>query len=673
MRLFRLILCFSVILTISNVAFAQKNHAADADRMFDNRGYHGAIDMYKKALTKTNKPAEKARIIFQIAESYRLTLDYKQAEMWYEKAIKAKYPDPEAILRLADMKKEQGNFAEALSEYNNYKQKVPDDPRGDRGAKSCELAQEWKDNPSRYIVDNEVLLNSPQYDFALTFADKRQNEVIFTSTREGTTSSEIDESIGQNFSDLWTASRDKKGKWSEPVRLAAPINTESNEGSATFDRKYKEMYFTRCPVEKKERKGCDIYVSSQQGPNWMEPEKIKIKPEGDDSSTVGHPALTPRDDALIFASDMPGGHGGRDLWMIKYDRREKAWGEPINLGPEINTEKDEMFPYIHEDGTLYFSSNGHLGMGGLDIFKAELVDEDEFKWSNVENMKFPINSAGHDFGIVFERGEDRGFLTSNRAGGKGFDDIYNFRMPELKVVLEVNVINKETNEPVPGAKISLAGTEGDSYEVETDENGVFVFDEVSSYERYLELESTYSLKIEKEDYLVYNDNVTTVGIKESTKFIREYFIQPTKIEDEVIEIDFPEVRYAYNKAELLVEDGVNSKDSLNYLYQTLMDNPTIIIELQAHTDCRGSASYNKELSQRRAQSCVEYLKSKGIPAERMKAKGYGLEKPRDGLECDAIKKLPTEEEQEAAHAKNRRTQFIVLSWDYRPPEEPEED
>jgi len=667
MNIIKLFACLTLTLALAIPAMAQKNFTKDADAAFANEAYYQAKDLYKKAFPKASKAAEKARIIFQIAECYRFMTDAEQAEVWYAKAIKAKYPDPIAQKNLAMMLKQQGKYAEALKEFNEYNKKRPGDKEGEDGAKACELAQEWKDNPTRYEVDNMVLINSKQYDFSPMYADKKGNKLYFTSSRTGATGSKTDERTGQNFQDVFETTFDKKGKPSEPVLVASEtLNSDDHEGSVTFDKKFSNIYFTRCPNEKNMNLGCNIWTAPRKGSSWGDATMIDLKShlgldqDSLDKLSVGHPGLDPEDKYMIFASDMPGGKGGKDLWIVTYDKKAKTWGKPKLLPGPINTPGDEMFPYIHEDGRLFFASNGHVGMGGLDIFSAQSTGE--MQWGDVENMKAPINSEGHDYGLVFEKGEDRGYFTSDRPGGKGHDDIYSFRMPPVLFTLEVIVKNKESREPVTGANIKLIGTDNSSYEVQTDDNGGFFF-ELNNEDRYINPEVTYSIQIDKEKYLIAKDQISTVGLTESTNFIQEVLIQA--VTEKAIAL--PEVRYAYNKAELqVIPNEVNSMDSLNTLFQTLIENPTIVVELQAHTDERGSATYNRKLSQRRAQSCVDYLVSLGIPAERMRAKGFGEDKPRPGLTPADIKAMKTKEETEAAHQKNRRTEFTVLSFDYKP-------
>jgi len=656
----------AVMALFANLLVAQADRLAkEADNAFENEAYFEAIDVYKRAYSKASDADEKARMLFQIAECYRYLLDYEQQVIWYEKALKANYDNPNAFIYLAEAYQREGDFSSAVENYNLFLERNPGDQRALRGIEECEYAQELRDNPTRYIVQNEILLNSPEYDFGVAWADDEYNTIYFSSSRQGAQGLETDFRTGESFQDIFFATRDSKGKWSEPERLTYRINTVHNEATPKLISDFNTMLFTRCESSDDENKGCDIYLTRKNDEDkWTTAQLVELKdPEDSDYIiTVGHPALPQDESYIIFASDMPGGQGGKDLWMAPFDKASRTAGEPVNLGDNINTTGDEMFPFIRDNGMLYFASNGHLGMGGLDVFSAESTGDKE--WGNVQNLKVPINSVGHDFGIIWEGDSERGYFCSDRNGGKGRDDIYSFNNPPLLFALEGVVYDKDTQLPVAQAAVKVVGSDGSSFEAETDDGGAFSFVEKGEEERYINPEINYSIEVSKPDYLVAKDAISTVGLEESTTFLKEYFITFTA-PDKAIE--FPEVRYALDKAELLVNEEVNSKDSLDFLYQTLVDNPTIIIELQAHTDSRGGAGYNKDLSQRRAQSCVDYLISKGIPDERMVPKGYGESRLR--ISDAQIAKMSTQEEKEAAHQKNRRTEFTVLSFDYIPKEE----
>lgn len=659
----RVFVCFAVMAFLPILVLGQQ-FTKEADNAFENEAYFEAIDLYKKAYSKESDAEEKARMLFQIAESYRKILDYEQQIIWYDKALRAQYDDPNAFFYLARAYHRQGDFTQAIEYYEKFKDAATDGStyKAEVGIEQCELAREFRDNPTRYLVQNEILLNSAEYDFAPGWAGEDYNTIYFGSSRQGAQGMEIDLRTGESFQDIFFTTRDQKGKWSEPERLTYRINTVHNEATPHLTDKFDMMLFTRCESTKDENKGCDVMVSRKTDDTWSTAQVVDLKNEKSDNlTTAGHPTLTPDGRHIIFASDMPGGQGGKDLWIAPWDKASMSAGDPVNLGTAINTKGDEMFPFVRKNGALYFASDGHIGMGGLDIFVAESSGDNE--WANVENLRAPINSIGHDFGIIWEGDAERGYFTSDRNGGKGKDDIYSFNLPPLLFALEGVVYDKDTQQPVSEATIKVIGSDGSSFEAESDAGGAFSFAEKGE-ERYINPETNYSIEVSKPDYLVAKDQISTVGLTESTTFLKEYFITftaPNKA------IEFPEVRYAYNKAELQVNDEVNSLDSLDYLYNVLVDNPTIIIELQAHTDSRGGNAYNLDLSQRRAESCVEYLKTKGIPAERMIAKGYGETRLR--ISDQQIAQMSTEEEKEAAHQKNRRTEFTVLSFDFIPQEE----
>ncbi|MFT4771118.1 MAG: peptidoglycan-associated lipoprotein [Cryomorphaceae bacterium] len=653
--------CLAALVSVSLMAQADQ-FTKEADNAYANEAYFEAIDLYKKAYSKASDSEEKSRMLFQIAESYRMILDYDQQVIWYDKALKAQYDNPEAFLYLAQAYHRQGDFAQAIEYYNKYKDAAPDPLKAEIGLEQAEIAKEFRDNPSRYIVQNEILLNSAEYDFSPGWAGDDFNTIYFSSSRQGAQGMAIDLRTGESFQDIFFTTRDQKGKWSEPERLTYRINTIHNEATPRLTSAFDMMVFTRCESSKDNNKGCNVMITRKTGDQWSTAQVVEVKnDQSTENTTAGHPALTVDETHIVFASDMPGGMGGRDLWIAPFDKASMTAGTPVNLGPSINTKGDEMFPFIRQNGALYFASSGLIGMGGMDNFVAESNGENT--WGNVENLGAPINSIGHDFGIIWEGDSERGYFSSDRNGGKGKDDIYSFNLPPLLFALDGVVYDKDTQQPVSEATIKVIGSDGASFEASTDAGGAFSFAEKGE-ERYINPETNYSIEVSKPDYLVAKDQISTVGIPESTTFLKEYFITFTA-PDKAIE--FPEVRYAYNKAELQVNDEVNSLDSLDFLFNVLSDNPTIIIELQAHTDSRGKDPYNKDLSQRRAESCVEYLSSKGIPTERMVAKGYGEGKLR--ISDKQIAALATEEEKEAAHQKNRRTEFTVLSFDYVPMEE----
>lgn len=661
----RILLAVLFISGFSISVSAQKNLGREADKHFDNHEYYLAAGYYKKAYEKEKKADKKARFLFQMAECYRHINDLKNAENYYTKAIKAKYPDPIAHLYVAEIKKENMRYDEAIVSFQAYQQEVPSSKEAEMGIKSCELAQKWKDAPTRHVVENLSFLNSKENDYSPSFADqKNYKRIIFTSWRDGSSGSS-DIMTGHNHSDLYESQMDKTGKWSQPKSMGEPLDSKFNDGSSFITKKGDLIFFTRCVEEKNKSIGCHLYVSKKNGPTWGDPEKVNFDPnntpEGD-SLSFRHPTLSADGNTLYFASNMAGGFGGHDIWKCTYDKKSKSWSAPVNLGSAVNTSHTEAYPFLHEDGkSLYFSSNGHPGMGGLDFFKAEMETDGKFNKSP-ENLKFPMNSPKDDFGIIFKGKKEEGYFSSNRDGGKGGDDIWTFNVPPLLFDLEGFVTDKADGKPIADASIIITGSDGTNFPVKTDQKG--------HYFTKLAVETNYTVGCETDEntknsagmkYLANDEKgkFTTVGEMASKHYRKDFQLVAA-----TAEIHLPEVLYDLAKWDLRPE----SKDSLDYLYKVLVANPTIVIELSAHTDSRDTPKNNDTLSERRARSCVDYLvNEKKIPAARIQPKGWG---ERKLLVTDAQIAKVKEEEREALHQKNRRTVFRVLRWDYLDPNAP---
>lgn len=656
----KITLVFVLVSALVTGAFAQKNFLKEADKAFSVKEYYTAIDWYKKAYTKEKKAERKAKILFRTAECYRHINQIKEAETFYAKAIAAKYPDPMSNFYIGLIKKEQKQYNEAIEAFQKYKAEVPGDKRAEDEIKSCELSQKWVDNPTRHKVENMALFNSKFEDFCPAYADKKNTTLYFTSTREGTIGAKMDGTTGEMHSDIFETRMDKNGKWSTPVNVGEPINSPVNEGACVVSKKVDFMVFTRCEEVKNQKSKCHLYIAKKKGPNWDVPELL---PFNVDSFHFQHPTLSADGNMIIFSSTMTGGYGKNDIWQSTYDKKNKTWGSPVNLGPSVNTPGREGYPYLHSDGkTLYFSSDYHLGMGGLDIFMIK-ADKDGKFTGPVENLKYPLNSPWDDFGIILDGTKDRGYLSSNREGGKGSDDIWSFYLPPLVFKVDGVVRNEKDQTPIPNCPVILKGSDGTLVQATTDKDGAYSMQlkpEVS-YEAYTQTSKDLKTPTAPLGFLASEEKgkFTTVGLTESTNFKKDFVLTPVQEE-----IRFPAVLYDLGKATLRPE----SKDSLEFLYRTLTTNPTIIIELSAHTDSRGSTKSNDDLSQARAQSCVDYLISKGIPAARMQAKGYGERKLK--ITDAQIAKAKTKEEKEALHQINRRTVFKIISWDYVDPNAP---
>jgi len=677
-----------LILIIPMATYAQRNFTDEADNAFKYEQYYAAVALYKKAYGKVKNKVEKKRILFQIAECYRLTKDPKKAEQQYKRVIRAKYSDPIVYLYYAESLRDQAKYQLAIQQYKKYVKMVPGDPRGKLGLESCQNAIEWKKQPTNYGVEPRRRINSREDDFSPVYADKKYKSLVFTSSRKDA-NTDIDANTGQPYSAIYVTQIDPRGNWSKPVVVDEKkmINTNENNGSAAFNRKFNTLYFTRCSVTKKAVMGCAIYTSNRRGKIWTEPVKLPI---ASDSIRVGHPAISRNEKVMYFASNLPNGYGGRDIWMAKRRKKTKPFGKPRNLGSAINTKGNEMFPTLRvlDDGTtyLYFSSDGRGGMGGLDLFRSELV---EGKWTEAENLGYPLNSSGDDFGIVFSNArtlikvlpdrskincEEMGFLSTDRPGGLGRTDIWEFWLPEVVFTLSGTIRDESTLQYLPGSKVQLSGSDGSVLVTTTDNRGYYHFNKKQILKK-----TTYTIKVSHRGYFGATGTETTVGRTKSEDLVLDLKLTPIPPEP----IPLPEIRYKLADWHLQPQ----YQDSLNGLIQTMKDNPTIVIELASHTDFRDTDEHNDTLSQKRANEVVDYLITKGIEPGRMVAKGYGEHQPRklkNGytytsgeykgisfppgtvLTEEYIKSLKSKKAIEAAHQLNRRTEFRILRDDYVP-------
>lgn len=643
---------FAVLLSGCTKQMIQK-----ADGLYNRGMYNNAMELYKKAYAKQSKKEDKAATSFKIGECYRMQSDAKESANWYEKSYNNGNKTPENIYAFANALKMNGKYDEAIARYNEYKTANPGDPKADAAIASSEQAQAWKDKPTRFTVENVAALNTKYFDFAVAKNPAAKNGILLTSSREASAGTKNDGWYGQKFFDLYSAELDNNGKWSTPIPVTGPVNSVSSEGAATFDASGKTMYFTRCDEKKNSMGYCKIFKTTYGDKGWSEPEGLAIN---SDEYSVGHPCLAEDGKTLYFSSDMPGGKGGKDLYMMKWDEANTNWGAPVNMGPAINTEGDEMFAYIHSNGKLYFSSNGHPGMGGLDIFSAI---EENGNWI-VTNLKSPINSPADDFGIIFTEATS-GYFSSNREGGLGSDDIYSFIMPPPNFAVYGRVYDTDTKESISGATVELFGSDGTALSVKTEAAG--------TYRYQLKGNVKYKISASYTGYLTKFAEVSTVGLDDSEDF-EENFDFPLKSTAKPITL--PEIFYDLDKATLRPE----SKKALDGLITVLNENPTITIKLTAHTDYRASDAYNIDLSNRRAKSVVDYLIKNGIPADRLSSEGKGETTPKevendeeylpfkrgDILTPAFIDALPNNDLKEKAHQYNRRTEFEVLRTDYVP-------
>lgn len=631
---------------------------SEADAQFQRGEYYDASVTYKKVYNKLRKKEERPQrgeVAFKMGRCYKLLNMSARASAAFQNALRYEYPDSTTHFMLAQALHADGKYAAALRSYDKYLEFCPDDSLAINCAEGCRTAQEIRARGSRYVVKQAKLFNSRRADFCPMYLGADCDQIYYTSTTEKATGDKKSEITGMKNADVFFSKKNEKGEWERPEPVEGELNTEFDEGIVAFSPDAQTMYLTKARREPNAPTSVEIYTSTRSDAKWSAPVKFEIT--ADTLSTFGHPAVSPDGEYLYFVSDMPGGYGGKDIWRISLKERQ---GSLVNLGPDINTEGNDDFPYVRSDGSLYFSSDGHPGMGGLDIFRATAVgDPADLRWK-VENMGFPINSAGDDFGITFGKGED-GFFSSNRGDARGYDHIYSFEYDPVRITIEGLVMDKD-EEPVKNAIIRIVGNDGSNQKEVARDDGSFSF--------ALQRGVKYVMLAGAKGYLNQKQEFASDSTMEDANYWVE-FILPSISKPSVVENIF----YDYDKADLRPE----SKTALNELIAVLHDNPNVTIEMASHTDRWGSDAYNINLSERRAKSVVDYLVENGISRDRLQPHGYGKSRPKtvtkriarlypqfkegDILTEEFIKTL-SEEDQQAADQINRRTEFSVLSLTY---------
>lgn len=627
-----------------------------ADEQFDRGEYYNASVTYKKVYNKLKAKEERSKrgmVAYKMGTCYRLMNMASRASAAYQNALRYNYPDSTTLFYLAQALQKQGRYGQAKQYYQEYLLKNPTDSLSILGIEGCDKALKWADSPTRYEVKVAKLFNSRRADFSPMLYGADFDQLYITSTTEKATGDKKSEITGMKNADLFVAKKNERGEWERPEPVEGEFNTEFDEGIVSFSPDGQTMYLTKARRDPSASTSVEIYTSTRSDASWSTPQKYEIIP--DTLSTFGHPAVSPDGQYLYFASNMPGGYGGNDIWRISLKERQ---GTLMNLGPDINTAGNDDFPYVRSDGTLYFSSDGHPGLGGLDIFKATPVGETGWK---VENMRNPINSAGDDFGITFGAGEE-GFFSSNRGDARGYDHIYSFVFNPVKVTIEGTVTDKD-EEPVRNAIIRIVGNDGTIQKEVARDDGSFKFS-LERGVRYVMLAGAKGYLNQRQEF---ESDTTQEDANYWVEFILPAINKPSLIEN---------VFYDFDKADLRPE----TVTALDELVTVLNENPNVTIEMASHTDRWGSEEYNLDLSNRRAQSVIDYLISKGISSERLQPHGYGKTKPKtvtkrlarlypqfkEGQVLDeAFVKTLSDEDQEAADQINRRTEFQVLSLTYQ--------
>lgn len=629
---------------------------SQADKAFAQGEYFEAAGMYRK-LYRTTKPFNRplrAELAYKMAESYRILNMPERAIAGYANGFRYA-SDSLMYIQYARCLHKTRNYKEAITQYRNFLKYFPDNQFAKNGIIGCEMAQQSIETPSRYTIKRMDIFNSPRADFSPLYGSADYLTIYFSSTRKEAKGENVSKITGQKNSDFFLARKNENGVWQKPEKIDSKINTEYDEGAGSVTANGDRMYYTSCVVDSTKSSTAMIYVSARADGSWGEGKRFMVT--RDSSAMAAHPAISPSGEYLYFVSDMPGGQGGKDIWRARLRGSEADYVE--NLGPEINTAGDEMFPYVRNDSTLYFSSDGHPGMGGLDIFKATFTTRSN-KWE-ITNLKPPINSCGDDFGITFEGNKEIGFFSSNRNDARGWDHIYSFRYPYAKVALEGYIIDKD-DEFIKNATINIVGNDGINSKVQGKNNG--------TYRLELERGKDYVLMAKAEGYLNTKMELKTADLEKDTLYYVD-FVMPAINKPIILENVF----YDFNRATLRAD----SKKELDGLVNLLKLNPNVTIELSAHTDRVGSDEYNNKLSLQRAEAVVNYIVSQGITKDRLEAAGYGKSQPKEVsknlvklypflkegevLTEQFIQALP-KEQQAICDQINRRTQFKVLRVDY---------
>ena len=648
---------FILVLFLFGIGGCKSAKLSDADDALERGEYFDAQAIYRKVYNKMTKKEERSargEVAFKMGKCYEKLNMAVNASKAFQNALRYEYPDSTLFLHLGRALQGEGKYKQAIEAYENYLSYAPKNRLAEEGIAGCRLAIAQKQKPkTRYVVKNAKIFNTKRSDFSPMYLDKSLDQIYFTSTSEKATGEKRSEITGMKNGDIYFSKKNERGQWQLPQPAEGELNTDADEGVISFSPDGQTMYLTRARRSETSSTSVEIYTSRRTDATWSTPQKFEIT--SDSLSAVGHPAVSVDGKYLYFCSDMPGGYGGLDIWRIDLNERG---GSLHNMGEQINTPGNEMFPYSRTDSLLYFASDGHPGFGGLDIFKAKLNSTGDY-WS-IENMGLPLNSTGDDFGITFGNGEN-GYFSSNRGDARGRDHIYSFELPDIHITISGWVLDKD-EEPVANAVIRIVGDDGSNQKQVARDDGSFKFN--------LDRGVRYVMKAGAPGYLSLKQEFVSDDAEEDADYAIDFFLAAIN-KPQVVENIF----YDFDKATLRPE----SKTALDEMAQILRDNPHVTIELAAHTDRKGSEEYNMRLSERRAKSVIDYLISAGIDPQRLSPKGYGESVPKtvtkrisreypqfpEGtvLTEDYISTL-TPEDQEAADQINRRTEFQVLSLNF---------
>ncbi|MBR6843185.1 MAG: OmpA family protein [Prevotella sp.] len=627
------------------------------DAFFAVGEYYDAATYYRKAYTQTpsKERAVRGQRAMKMAECYRRLHFTSKAISAYNIAVKTKAADSLTYFYLGQLQMRNGNYKEAAKQFQMAIDSLPSSDvhqqLAKNGLKATQLAPQWK-KESTYTVKRENLFNSRRAEYSPVLSGENYDQLYFTSTRNQAQGDEVSGITGTKAGDIFMAQKDEQGKWTKPFAIDSELNSAFDEGACAFTPDGKTMFLTQCKTDPNYPRYATIVTSNRSDATWSKPTEVQISK--DTLTSFAHPALSPDGEWLYFVSDMSGGQGGYDIWRCRLLRYNEV-GAPENLGPIVNTPGDELFPTFRPNGDLYFSSDGHPGMGGLDIFLLPVGSK------KLTHFGAPLNSQGDDFGMTFEGRFNRGYFCSNRGDTRGYDHIYSFYNPEIIQTVKGWVYEQDGYE-LPAAQVYMVGNDGTNLRLSVRSDG--------SFEQEVKPGVDYVLLGTCKGYLNHQEELSIKPVSKSEEYVLQFPLanisSPVLIEN---------IFYDFNKATLRPE----SQTALDELVNLLNENPNITIELSAHTDYKGSDSYNERLSQQRAESVVNYLIAHGIASDRLTPKGYGEGKPKhikrkvaerylflkegDVLTEDYILKLP-EEQQEICNQLNRRTEFTVLRTTY---------
>ena len=656
------------------IACSPQYFARKGDQAFNKGLYHLSESEYDKAYKKSDDHEFKSEVAFKAGSSFEKINETKKAARWYKKAIRRRDSFPEALIHLAQVEIKSGDIEDAEENFSIYEDYVPENIRGDeeRLVQVFEKIKEWKENPQAYTIQSMDKLNSRASEFAPMYLSGDTNIIVFTSTRKGGLGAKLDGVTGKKYSNLFRCDytnevkrniKNKRGKlidskkvikdefeWQKPISIGDSVNSLFNDGAACIDPETNLLYFTSSrKVDGKDR-GTKIYSIAMQGDEWGELHKLNLVP---DSLSVGHPSLSADGETLYFASDMAGGFGGNDIWMVKLEGGQ--WGSPVNLGGDINTDKEEVFPYIRENGMLYFSSDRFEGMGGLDLYVAKPRTD---VW-DVKNLRYPINSEADDFSIAFQPGEDKGLFASSR--NRGNDDIFSFEKMKIDwLLIDIAKGRISFDEGLAGRniKVKVESDKGDKSNISLDENGEFKLP--------IHADTKYTITVSGDDFLTEKKVIEAGAVGEELNLDLNFELKGVGVS-----IRLKNVLFGFNEWKLTAD----AKSALNELVKTIEEHSDINIELSSHTDYIGSKTLNDSISNLRAQVCVEYLVEQGVDASRLKALSFGENKPwvvkqvgqdkypflkvGDVLSKTFIYKLSDEKQKKVAMQMNRRTEIKI--------------